>query len=358
MEVHMKRSSIVGLILLGLLLVACGPSEQELAATAAAQTAAAASPTPEPTVVPTATPIPYDLTVTVTDEEGAPIVGASIVFPESGDDKPVQADDSGQFTWNNLGGTEATLKVSGLGYMPAEQSATLERGPNEVKVTMARDPFGLLPADACAPGEALLYGEDFQDGLAQGWPNITAATDFAAANGWSVGPAEDGNKVLIFKDVMESGDDLQDFSFDNAVWRLKVRVDGSDGFSFLNWRHAPSQGGETRYPIQWGDGGVQMALTRLENPGAGHFVVGQSSLRSKQKQWYYYEISTYEGQTQVWVNGKKIIDYKDPKPLPAGTIGLEVHMFKDGKTIYYFDDMAVCELKEPFTSLPMPTPAP
>ena len=32
------------------------------------------------------------------------------------------------------------------------------------------------------------------------------------------------------------------------------------------------------------------------------------------------------------------------KPLPAGTIGLEAHIWKDANTIYYFDDLSVCEL--------------
>jgi hypothetical protein len=84
--------------------------------------------------------------------------------------------------------------------------------------------------------------------------------------------------------------------------------------------------------------------------------VGRSNLNMLQNRWYYLEISTYEGLTQLWVNGRKLIGYQDPQPLPGGTIGLEVHMFKDGKATYYFDDLAVCKLSAPFKSLPTPTP--
>ena len=76
-----------------------------------------------------------------------------MVLPESGDDSPVAADDRGQVTWNNLPGEEGTLGVSAQGYFPAQQALSLERGPNEVTVALERDPYGLLPADACAAGE-------------------------------------------------------------------------------------------------------------------------------------------------------------------------------------------------------------
>ena len=44
-----------------------------------------------------------------------------------------------------------------------EATATLERGLNEVVITLERDPYGVLLADACADGETLRYLEDFQD---------------------------------------------------------------------------------------------------------------------------------------------------------------------------------------------------
>ena len=53
---------------------------------------------------------------------------------------------------------------------------------------------------------------------------------------------------------------------------------------------------------------------------------------------------------QVWIDGKKLIEYQDPQPLPAGMISLEAHAPQDPNTMYYFDDLSVCELSAPFTT--------
>ena len=347
--------SVMGLIVILTLLAACGPSPEKIAT----MTASAWTPTPvPPTQTPTPTPVPIDLTISIVDETGAPIAGGNILFPESGSDAAVQTDEQGKYSWSDLASEAATVKVSAQGYIAAEQIATLQRGPNEVSVVLKRDPFGLLPAEACASGEKLLYAEDFQDGKAQGWQTVTAATDFAVQNNWAIAPLEDGDLALTFstKTAAENGDQLQDFSFDNAVWRLKVRESGTagtQGFSFLNWKQAPAPGGETRYPLQIGVD-VMTDLTRLQMPDVGHFSVGRAKHQLKQDAWYFFEISTYNGLVQVWADGKELITYQDPKPLPAGTIGLEVHIFKDAEVTFAYDDFSVCGLNAPFTSIVPP----
>jgi hypothetical protein len=105
--------------------------------------------TTEPTVEPLPTlvlsTIPYELTVTVTNEQGAPIAGASIVLPESGKNEAVLTDEKGKFVWNNLQNAVVTLKISAKGYLPTEYKTTLERGPSELFVTLKPDPNGFLP---------------------------------------------------------------------------------------------------------------------------------------------------------------------------------------------------------------------
>jgi len=332
----------VGLMILVLTLGACGPSPEQIAT----MTASAWTPTPIPTL------IPYDLIVTVTDEAGVPIAGAIIVLPESGSEEPVQTDEQGEYGWTNLPSEAATLNISASGYNPQSLSQTIVRGPNAVAVTLQRDPLGLLSSEACAPDEKLLYIEDFQDGKAQGWQNITAAAEFAAKNGWGIGPLEDGNQVTYFTGINENLDGLQNHAFDNAVWRLKVQTIGEDGFSFLNLKLG--EGANTRYIVQWG-AEVMTDLSRLQMPDVGHFSVMRSSLKMKQSLWYFIEFSSYNGFVQVWVDGKKLLDYQDPKPLPAGSIGLEGHIYNDPNTVYYFDNMSICELSAPFQSI-LPTP--
>jgi Carboxypeptidase regulatory-like domain/3-keto-disaccharide hydrolase len=349
----MNSRMFVSCVLL-LLLAGCGPSPEQVAT----MTAAAWTPTPPPTATPpptpTETPVPYDLTARVMDENGAPIENADIFFAESGSENAFKTDAQGKFSWSNLPGPDATLKVLAQGYLPGEQAGTLQRGSNELTVPMKRDPKGLLAADACAPDEQLLYIEDFQDGKAQGWQNITAAAEFNAQNGWAIANTGDDNKAASFSGVHENLDDLQGQTFDNVVWRLRVATTGTDGFSFLDLRRAPKEGGETRYPIQWG-ATPNLALTRLEMPGAGHFPVSTSQLRMKQGQWYYLEISFHQGLIQIWVDGTKIIEWQDPQPLPPGSISLEAHIPSDPNTVYLFDDISVCDLQAPFaTSLYKP----
>jgi len=335
-------------ITLFMLLAGCGPSSEQIAT----MTAAAWTPTPVPT--PTATPIPYDLTVHIADESGAPLVGASIVMPQSGSPEPIVIDASGQYTWTNVQGPTASLSVTAPGYFPAAQAVTLERGQTEMALVLQRDPVGLAAADACAPEEKLLYIEDFQDGKAEGWQNMTAAAEFGAQNGWALAQQEEGNWVAAFTGGHEGIDDLQGMTFENFVWRLRIRAQGTDGFSFINLKHSPKQGGETRYPVQWGVTPL-MSLTRLDVPDVGHFPVSTSSLRVKEGQWYYAELSVYQGVIQIWVDGKQVIEYEDPQPLPAGMISLEAHAPNDLNTSYYFDDLSVCELSAPFaTSLYKP----
>jgi hypothetical protein len=354
---HMKitRFLLPVLTILALLLPGCGaPATPAPSPTPTLIPTATA--TPAPTLTPTPTSIPYDLNVSVTDADGNPVANAELDLASAGaaQGDTLRTDKAGLAAWTNLPGEALTLAARAQGYKPGQAAQTIVRGKNELSIKLERDPFGLLPAQACGEGETLLYIEDFQDGKAQGWQNITAATDFAAQNGWSIKPTEAGNLSLTFDTVAEISDDLQNSSFDNAVWRLKVRIIGNNGFSFLNLRHAQAEAGETLYPVQWGDGGVKMALTRLENPGAGHFPVGQSNLSMAQNRWYYLEISSYQGEIQVWVDGRSLIVYTDPKPLPPGTIGIEVHEFNGAAAAYNFDDLAVCGLNAPFKSLPQP----
>jgi hypothetical protein len=355
MQMKSKKLFIPCLAILALLIVGCGAPATPLPTPTPTLTPTPA-PTATPTLTPTATPIPYDLSVTVTDADGNPIAGAELNLAIAGaaQGDTVKTDNSGIATWTDLPGEAVTLDARAQGYKPAQAAQTIVRGKNDMPIKLERDPFGLLPAQACGEGETLLYIEDFQDGKAQGWQNITGAIDYAAQNGWSITSTTEGNQSLTYAKVPEGADSLQNYTFDDAVWRLKVMVAGNDGFSFLNWRQAPAPGGETRYPLQWSDGGVMMALTRLEMPGAGHFPVGQTQLSMTQNRWYYMEISSYQGEIQVWVDGRSIVVYKDPKPLPPGTIGLEAHMSNGAKATYSFDDLAVCQLSAPFKSLPLP----
>jgi hypothetical protein len=144
----------------------------------------------------TATPQPlpenrtgYDLTLTVTDLEGRPLGQASVSRLDPGG-QPVgdllTPNAAGVLVLNDLPTGVVSLAVSAPGYLPLEQGLIIEKGePANLTLALERDTLGLDPVDACASGEELLYIEDFNDGQAQGWRNISAAVESNAQNGWS-----------------------------------------------------------------------------------------------------------------------------------------------------------------------------
>ncbi len=353
----MKRIFIlIGGLLILVLLAGCGPSPEQIAT----MTASAWTQTPvPPTQTPTPTPVPIDLTVTVTDETGAPIAGASIVFPESGDDAAVQTNKQGQYSWSNLPGELASLNISAQGYIPNSANQVLVRGTNNASVALQRDPFGLLPSEACASGEKLLYAEDFQDNRAQGWNEIDLKTP-----GWDMAAsAEKAGDIILSAQYSEMLGDgplssrLNEMEFENAVWRVNFLISQTfarqqNWFSF-NWKHALNPfdlGGQQIFDSRYQTpiGFNYFALRRVQQP-VTNIGIGQVK-NPKADEWHLVEISSHEGLTGVWLDGKRLLEYEDPQPIPPGTIGFELWL-SGSETIVYFDDMSVCELSTPFISI-------
>ena len=361
----MKQISFAITLLTILLLASCGPSAEEVATMTASAWTATPVPTATPTLTLTPTPIPYDLMVKVTDLDSNPVVGASVAFPESGDDNPVSADEGGLVVWTNLDGEDGSLSISAQGYLPAEQALSLERGPNEVTVALERDPYGLLPSEACAPGETLAYAEDFQDGVADGWPEIQFN-----APGWSLvsDPYDPSDFVISASYPGDTGEgpfgsNLQGYAFENAVWRIRYLIDGritGNTYFSLNWLQAPEPfdvGGvevfDSRYQLPFNQNSFHMR--RLQQPILNIQVA--TGRYPKEGEWHYVEMGTYQGYTEVWVDGVLNMSYQDPEPLPAGGLGLEAWL-PDESVAFYFDDVSLCELSAPYVPGSTPTPAP
>ncbi|MBE7436457.1 MAG: carboxypeptidase regulatory-like domain-containing protein [Anaerolineales bacterium] len=340
----MIKKTLFFTLALFLALAACGPSPEEIAT----MTASAWTATPTITPSPTPTPIPYDMTVKVTDADGIPIAEASVTV---GDGDPNLTDANGATSWINLDPPDGSVNVSAQGYFASEQTFSLNRGPNEVVVALERDPFGLLPSQACAPGETLLYLEDFQDGEAEGWPDI----DFRA-NGWNLEEYTDepGNTVVSNNLMEHLGANLQDQTFAEAVWRVRFLVQGRRAIS-LNWLQnngveVDSQFvDDARYQIVVDKGNTE--IRRLTIPVL-NIPVGRGR-GAATGVWHNIEISTFQGETLIYLDGARVSGYRDPKPLPGGGIGLELIPFDNAieGTVNYFDNISVCGLSAPFTSM-------
>jgi hypothetical protein len=366
----MNRSFLAFGGLLLIFLAACGPSSEQVAT----MTAAVWTPTPKPTATATSTftptPVPYDLTASIVDESGAAIAGASINLPESGSEVTVEADSTGKFSWKNLPGAGVTLNVTAQGYLPAQQVATLERGPSQLSVVMKRDPYGLLPSTACATGEKVLYMEDFQNGK-----SILAHFDNGPAP-VPLGPAPDeaGNTVLIHDFTKPVGDYSSYISqnlnggfyeFGDAVWRFRFMETEETDWG-LNWNSARASefGGITTSGSGYGimfNTSRHITILRSIWDASGQPVtnIGKRGLLDKvlilkPNVWHFLEISTYQGKVEVWLDGESVVNEMDDMPLPPGGFSIG----RGGSGIMYFDAISVCGLSKAFTSIPTPVPVP
>jgi hypothetical protein len=353
------RIGILASILIFGLLVGCGPSAEEQAATSAALTVAAATDTPIPsatplptdTPTPTATPVPYDLSLIVTGEEDASIVGANVILEEVGDDTGTQiTDEVGQAFWYDLPVDTVSLSISAQGYFPQDFSKTLERGINSVTLSLERDPHGLLPSQACGPDEKLLYIEDFQDRNADRLETIKFKV-----GGWDLGPHPDslGNIVAMYDGEQGSGSELSAGSFDNAVWRFQVMTDSRRirEYSWLIKHYDEGEVETSAYSARFEPS--VLAVFRKKWPVSNPALLNRSIYMSP-RTWHQIEMITFDGDFEFWVDGTRLLFYEDPEPLPGGTFEIGMEDSPGVVSVDYFDNLSVCELTAPY--VPMPTP--
>ena len=343
-----NRTPILNLIVLvtAFLVVGCGPSPQGIATrTAAAWTLTPSStPTPMPTATPTPTrtptPVPYDLTVSITDANGKSIAGANVVFPESGKDTPVASNDKGQILWTNLQGDAVTLQVSTQGYRGTQKTTTLKRGANTITVALERDPYQILPSEAFQPDQKVLYIEDFEDGLAQGWDGIVRPK-------WNFEKVE-GRGTVLTANVPEGANTFSNAfyrsgDFGDSVWLLDLSAAGAR--LHLNW-HWVSEG--PLYIIAYRPGDWLQIHHSLPRGGS---QIGEVPVPSVAKGvWQRFAITYFKGAIDVWIDGKLTLGVTDPEPFAKGSLMLAIH--SDSTAPISFDNFVVCGLSKPYQPPP------
>jgi hypothetical protein len=303
----------------------------------------AAAPIPEPTVPPaTATPVPYNLNVVINNSEKQPVSGAEVKI----DSVAMTTDGGGVATFQNLSNPSAAINVKASGYKIFSVDQTLQPGENKLEISLETDPAGLLVENACAPNEKLLYIDDFQDKLANGWDQIEGN-----APGWSIEP-DSGNSENLVVAAKEGapwtwlgGRDT--YKFQNTVWRLKYKSPGS-GITQFNFRFVESPDTSTRYIFAIG--GDFANLGRLDQSN-NHVNLGNTAVPAKNL-WHLLEFAYFDGEVSVYIDGKKGVSWKEPNPWQGGTVNIEPNLKGDEK--FYYDDISVCELTSPFQPIPKP----
>jgi hypothetical protein len=156
------------------------------------------------------------------------------------------------------------------------------------------------PAPACRPG--VLYCEDFEDGLPQGWE---------LDPGWKV-TQEGGNRFMRGADHYWAT--LLDQSWED--YRVRLRLNLRQGAIHLVYR---LKEGSTRYFIGFEEAGLYLSKQTRGSFSDLTAVVARHAL----DRWYKGEIAGWGGHLQVLVDGRVELDYTDPDPLRNGTIAFE-----------------------------------
>ncbi|HEX9840526.1 MAG TPA: family 16 glycoside hydrolase [Anaerolineales bacterium] len=149
----------------------------------------------------------------------------------------------------------------------------------------------------CEPG--VWYCEDFENNRADGWE---------LEPGWEV-RLEGDNHVLSgtghrWATLVSTGQEWKDY-------RVRFRLKLQQGRIHLNYRLMDPD----KYFISFGEEWLQL----LGRDG----VLIEVDARHALNVWYDVEIRGQKGNIQVFVNGRKELDYTDLKPIPQGTIAFE-----------------------------------
>ena len=323
-----------------ILLVSCSPSEPEVTPTATALPPSS-TPTPvPPTETPTPTPIPYDLSLLILNEEGTPLQNAEIFFEE----EIFKPDKDGLVSLFDLPGSTVDFIVRAPGYFTFEAVENIDRGENTREIVLNPDPFGLLPTNACAPGETLLYLEDFQDGEVGDWDLNETPPD-----SWVIEPEPKIEDNSVMKASQQSGwiwfGGRETYSLNNVVWRLRTKIEGQAS-QHLIFRFVENGNSSLRYTL--GLGPQNISLGRIE---FGNWMDLGSSPSTGSTAWHLVEIGYFDGTVTVYIDGKEQFSWKDSAPWQGGTINLEP-MVEEGAI--YYDDISICGLDAPFEPIPRP----
>lgn len=312
-----------------LLAAACGPSPEAVAT----MTAEAWTPTPPPTATPT--PVPFGLTVLVVDEASKAIAGARVTVPASGSDQPVIVDDQGRYSWPDLPGGETAMAAGAQGYRNAEQTFTLQRGPNEVTIALERDPFQLLPSEVCQPGQELLYLEDFEDGQAQDWPVTRPAWALEQVEGrGTVLTKTAGEGAFLPSNVDNSG---------NTVWLLETR--NTSEITWLYQRYG-GQGPAGSLANLIAFVGPRLMIQAGTGGGAAMQNLGSTVAPPPGEDgWHRLAIAYFNGNIDIWIGDTLVLGVTDRAPLESGALALETST-TEGVTSY--DNLVICSLAEPY----------
>jgi len=163
-------------------------------------------------------------------------------------------------------------------------------------------------------------------------------------------PDMQGNSVLMISSPGENSHlELGQYEvrpFADAAWRLDVKTWKSMHIH-AQWHNNNQDSLYIAFIYGEGENGG-----RLEKfSGGTNFQVFTWNKRiGGDDQWHTIEISTYQGEYQIWIDGVLLGRWVDQDPIPEGYLGIGLDMWA-ADSLVYLDNIRVCELTEPFVSI-------
>jgi len=324
----LRGKQIICIFFFTILIIGCGPSEQAIAT----MTASAWTPTPEPTATPT--PVPVDLEVTLQDTEGNPIIyDVSLAVLETGED-PVTVNKSGKAAYSNLPDVNVTILAEAQGYLQKEESVNLDRGKNTVVIAMEEDPYQIVPSRACQPGQEIIWLEDFEDNMVQGWNNFSKpAFDFEEI---------DGRGTVLIANAENEPYIETEGDFADTVFHFDLLRDSGDLGVSIEYLNSSEEG----YQAGFDGNGVNIAyLAGPESEG----LKRPSIPLADGETWIKASIAFFENSYDLYVDDELIFGAIREDANTEGVLFIGIG--GSGGTVAKFDNFILCGLTEPYQPL-------
>jgi len=321
--------------------VSCGPSPEEIEQmTIAAYTdtpvptpTSTATPIPTPTMTPTPTPtpLPYGMELNLVAEGGESVTFG--VYVEVTGYEEVMMDESGAVEFSDLPGPDVEVSIKAQGYEPHMETVTLERGNNQVTLTLTIDPLQINPATACAEGQKVLLIEDFEDQQMQNWEGLLMRPLFEFVE-------IEGRGTVLKVDRTIEGEAYLGYPkiFGNMVWHYDILREPENGPMWMRFH----QSGESSY-IGVMFGGQEFGLQKT--PGQGLWLANRYWQVSDGETWEKFSLVYFDGMVETWINDELFVGVTDNDPHVDGNISIAMAR-SEGVT--HLDNLIICELTEPY----------
>lgn len=249
------------------------------------------------------------------------------------------------WAWGLTGVIAAAMLIT-VGFFLANRSSSGEQKqladiPETVEVETAVSPAATttqsnnpqpaaLPPPECQPGETLLFFDDFEDGILNGW-DLSDASSNPTTTSWEI--ATDGNNhVLAGK---------------GHNWAVPQNIFGQN--VALHLRILPNLTGDFHVNVRMEDGGRYYIGPGFIFRDPIDFNLANWHYQPDDE-WHEMMVQLKDNRIQLFWDGVLVADEEDLEPVLGGGIGLE-----NGSGTVWYDDILLCGLSDPVVE-EKPTP--